>query len=127
MRSRTALLAVVALLLLAVGGGALAWVLFLKGDNVAPLALPSTGAAPSQVAAASSSADADPSAEASLAPASGAAIDAASLPGTWTIATGSEAGYRVASGWRACLRTATRSAGRARSPARRLWRPAAAP
>ena len=99
MRSRTALLAVVALLLLAVGGGALTWVLFLKGDNVAPLALPSSGAAPSQVAAASSSAGADPSTDSSagtsLAPASGATIDAASLPGTWTIATGSEAGYRV--------------------------------
>ena len=95
MRSRTALLAVVALLLLAVGGGAMAWVLFLKGDNVAPLALPSTGAAASQVAAGSGSTGADPSAATSLAPASGAAIDAASIPGTWTIATGSEVGYRV--------------------------------
>jgi polyisoprenoid-binding protein YceI len=93
MRSRTALLAVVIVLLLAVGGGALAWVLFLKGDNVAPLALPSTSPAASQVATGSDpgSASGDPS----LAPASGAAIDAASLPGTWSIATGSEVGYRV--------------------------------
>jgi polyisoprenoid-binding protein YceI len=93
MRSRTALLAVIIVLLLAIGGGAMAWVLFLKGDNVAPLALPSTPAA-SQVAAGSSdagSAGGDPS----LAPASGVAIDAASLPGTWSIATGSEVGYRV--------------------------------
>ena len=95
MRSRTALLAVVALLLLAVGGGAMAWVLFLKGDNVAPLALPSAGAVASQVAAGSGSTGTDPSAGTSLAPASGAALDAAAIPGTWTIAAGSEAGYRV--------------------------------
>jgi polyisoprenoid-binding protein YceI len=41
MRTRHALLlAIVALLV--VGGGATAWALFLRGDNVAPLALPST-------------------------------------------------------------------------------------
>jgi polyisoprenoid-binding protein YceI len=95
MRSRTALLAVVAVLLLAIGGGATAWVLFLKGDNVAPLTLPSTAPAASGVATGSGSVVADPSAGTSLAPASGAAIDAASIPGTWTIAAGSEAGYRV--------------------------------
>jgi polyisoprenoid-binding protein YceI len=94
MRSRTALLAVLIVLLLAVGGGAMAWVLFLKGDHVAPLALPSTPAA-SGVAAGSSDAGSAASSDPSLDPASGAAIDAASLPGTWSIATGSEVGYRV--------------------------------
>ena len=93
MTSRTAGLAVVAVLLLAVGGGALAWVLFLKGDDVAPLALPS--AAPAASAAAGNSPIADPSAGTTLAPASAATIDAAALPGTWSIGPDSVVGYRV--------------------------------
>jgi len=93
MTSRTAGLAVVAVLLLAVGGGALAWVLFLKGDDVAPLALPS--AAPAASAAAGNSPIADPSAGTTLAPASAATIDAAALPGTWSIGAESVVGYRV--------------------------------
>ena len=94
MRSRTAL-ALVVVLLLAVGGGAAAWALFLRGDNIAPLALPS--AVPSSVAGASAAASAaDPSsAGSSLPPASGNAVDAASIPGTWAIGADSVVGYRV--------------------------------
>ncbi|MBA2720736.1 MAG: serine/threonine protein kinase, partial [Chloroflexi bacterium] len=72
MRSRTAILV---LALLVVAGGVAAYLLLLRGDNVAPLALAS--GRPSAVAAASASAlsgSADPSAGApSLAPASGSA------------------------------------------------------
>jgi polyisoprenoid-binding protein YceI len=95
MRSRTALLAGVAVLLLVIGAGALTWVLFLKGDDVAPLTLPSTP--PAAVASAPSGPAAGASAGAgeSLAPASAAPIDAASLPGTWSIAPDSVVGYRV--------------------------------
>jgi polyisoprenoid-binding protein YceI len=102
MRSRPALLAVVVVLLLAVGGGAAAWALFLRGDEVAPLALPSTGPGASSGLAAGSP-DPDPTASgntgassaASLPPASAGSVDAASLPGTWSIAPDSVVGYRV--------------------------------
>jgi polyisoprenoid-binding protein YceI len=95
MRSRTTLVAAVVVLLLAVGGGAAAWALFLRGDEVAPLSLPST--APNAASSDStSSGSADPSgAGTSLPPASGTAIDAASIPGTWTIGADSIVGYRV--------------------------------
>jgi polyisoprenoid-binding protein YceI len=94
MRSRTALVATV-VLLLAVGGGVAAWALFLRGDEVAPLSLPST--APNAAASdGASTGSADPSgAGTSLPPASGAAIDASSIPGTWTIGADSIVGYRV--------------------------------
>jgi polyisoprenoid-binding protein YceI len=95
MRSRTTLVAAVVVLLLAVGGGAAAWALFLRGDEVAPLSLPST--APNAASSDSTSTgSADPSgAGTSLPPASGTAIDAASIPGTWTIGADSIVGYRV--------------------------------
>ncbi len=91
MRSRTALLALVAVLLLAIGGGAVAYTLFLRGDDVAPLALPSSAVA----VASSAAATATSGAETSLAPAASPSIDAASVPGTWTIAPDSVVGYRV--------------------------------
>ncbi len=84
MRSRTALLAVAVVLLLAVGGGAAAWALFLRGDEVAPLALPTAAPAASGTAA-----------EASVLTASTVPIDAASVPGTWSIGANSVVGYRV--------------------------------
>ena len=93
MKSRTALLAVVLLL---VAGGVVAWLVFLRGDNVAPLALPSAN--PSPVAAGSS---APGSAGSSAAIASASAAPAASagaggeLAGTWTIGPESVVGYRV--------------------------------
>jgi polyisoprenoid-binding protein YceI len=102
MRSRTALLSVVAVLLLAIGGAAIAYTLFLKGDDVAPLALPSQepgAAAPTTGDASSdpatSAADPGTSTSESPQPTASASIDAASLPGTWTVAADSVAGYRV--------------------------------
>lgn len=95
MRSRPALLLVV--LVLGLAGGGAAWLLFLRGDNVAPLALPS--AKPSVAAGASAlpvSGSIDPSAATpSLATASGGAVDAAAIAGTWTIGAESVIGYRV--------------------------------
>jgi hypothetical protein len=87
-RNRT-ILALVAIL--AIGaGGYLAYDNVLRGDVVAPFSLPST--APSSLASdepsaasASDPAVSDPAA----APADGA------IAGTWTVTTGSEAGYRV--------------------------------
>jgi polyisoprenoid-binding protein YceI len=84
MRSRTALLAVAVVLLLVVGGGAAAWALFLRGDEVAPLALPTAAPAASGAAAG-----------ASVSAASAVPIDAASVPGTWSIGANSVVGYRV--------------------------------
>jgi polyisoprenoid-binding protein YceI len=84
MRSRTALFAVAVVLLLVVGGGAAAWALFLRGDEVAPLALPTAAPAASGAAAG-----------ASVSAASAVPIDAASVPGTWSIGANSVVGYRV--------------------------------
>ena len=95
MQRRPALLALLIVVLLAVGGGAAAWALFLRGDDVAPLSLPSTAPGASSGTAASSGPVAGGSAAASLPVASGGAIDAKSLPGTWTIAADSVVGYRV--------------------------------
>ena len=94
MSSRTALLGGLAVLLLAVGGAALAWTLFLRGDDVAPLALPTTAPAASAAAGGATTAP-GASAAVSLAPGSAGAVGAASLPGSWTIAQGSVVGYRV--------------------------------
>ena len=87
-RSILALIAVLAV----VAGGYLAYDNLLRGDSVAPLALPST----------------DPDAAATITPSSPASTDAAGtepsattttgdgdVAGTWTVTTGSEAGYRV--------------------------------
>jgi polyisoprenoid-binding protein YceI len=95
MRSRPALLVILVILLLAVGGGAAAWALFLRGDEVAPLALPSVAPAASSGTAGSSGAAAGSSATTSLPPASAVAVDAANMPGSWTIAADSVVGYRV--------------------------------
>jgi polyisoprenoid-binding protein YceI len=98
MQRRPALLALAIVLLLAVGGGAAAWALFLRGDDVAPLALPSTAPTPSSGSAgAKAGVSADPLSSATVSPAAASAGggDAASLPGTWTIAADSVVGYRV--------------------------------
>jgi polyisoprenoid-binding protein YceI len=95
MRSRNALLAAVAVLLLAIGGSAFAYVLFLKGDNVAPLALPGAGTAAASAATGATGSTAGASPGASLAAAASAGIDSSSVPGTWTVAPDSVAGYRV--------------------------------
>jgi polyisoprenoid-binding protein YceI len=96
MRSRTALLA--AVLILAVAGGVGAWLLFLRGDNVAPLALPSTN--PTAVAVASPSSPSTTSSSPSAAgsssrPDASTVTGAGDLAGTWTIGPDSVVGYRV--------------------------------
>jgi polyisoprenoid-binding protein YceI len=86
-RSILALIAIVAI----AAGGYFAYDNVLRGDVVAPLALPS--AVPSDAATAAPSAVAASGAAASTAPSSEAAEGSAA--GTWTVTTGSEAGYRV--------------------------------
>jgi polyisoprenoid-binding protein YceI len=93
MQTRSVLISALVVAILLIGGGTAAYMLFLRGDEVAPLALPSSGPV--------SSSGADPTgtssggAGASLPPASGAAIDPASLPGAWAIGADSVVGYRV--------------------------------
>jgi len=94
MRSRPALILLV-VLLLAVGGGAAAWALFLRGDEVAPLALPSRAPAASSGTAGSSGTATASGATTSLPPASAATVPAAGIPGSWTVAADSVVGYRV--------------------------------
>jgi polyisoprenoid-binding protein YceI len=93
MQSRTLLLSALVVAVLLVGGGTAAYVLFLRGDEVAPLALPSS--APVGSAGSSAAATGSSGAGTSLPPGSGAAIDAATIPGTWTIGADSVVGYRV--------------------------------
>ena len=89
MTRNRSILALIAILAIA-AGGYLAYDNVLRGDVVAPLALPS--AAPSD-AATSPSAAAPSDVAASTAPSSAAADGA--VAGTWTVTTGTEAGYRV--------------------------------
>lgn len=87
MQRRTALLTALAAAILVIGGSVAAYALFLRGDNVAPLALPS--ASPGAVASAAAT-DA-PSAATSAIPATAGG----DLAGTWTIGADSIVGYRV--------------------------------
>ena len=95
-RNRT--LAVVALVvLLGAVGLYVAYDQVLRGDDVAPLALPSTEPAATDAAAAPST---EPGASASAAaasadPGTGTGASDGSVAGTWNVASGSEAGYRV--------------------------------
>jgi polyisoprenoid-binding protein YceI len=91
---RNRLIAIVLVAIVAVGIGAyLAYDNVLRGDDVAPLALPSAGPAATDAAAASVEPEASAPAVASAAP--GGAADG-SVAGTWNVAaSGSEAGYRV--------------------------------
>jgi polyisoprenoid-binding protein YceI len=88
-RSRSLILGLV--VLVAVGVGAyVAYDQVLRGDSTPPLALPSSS--PAAVASA------DPTADASATPATSDAPAASfdgDVAGTWGVATGSEAGYRV--------------------------------
>jgi polyisoprenoid-binding protein YceI len=95
MRTRPVLLTLLAVLLVVVGGGAAAWALFLRGDDVAPLSLPSQAPATSSDPAASTGTAAASGATSSIPQPSAATVDAASLPGTWSIAADSVVGYRV--------------------------------
>ena len=95
MQTRSVLLSALVVAVLLFGGAGAAYFLFLRGDDVAPLALPSAGVAPSTAANDPSGTATGSSAGTSLPPASGSAIDAASIPGTWTIGVDSIVGYRV--------------------------------
>jgi polyisoprenoid-binding protein YceI len=89
MTRNRSILAVLAILAIGVGGY-LAYDNVLRGDDIAPLALPS--AAPTDTARSDPSA-ATATGSAVAAPSGGTADG--SVAGTWTIVTGSEAGYRV--------------------------------
>jgi polyisoprenoid-binding protein YceI len=93
MQTRSVLVSALVVAVLLIGGGTAAYVLFLRGDEVAPLALPSSAPASSVVASAAATGSAG--AGASLPASSGAAIAAATIPGTWSIAADSVVGYRI--------------------------------
>jgi polyisoprenoid-binding protein YceI len=93
--SRSRLLAIVAIAVVAVAvGGFVVYDQVLRGDSIAALSLPS--AAPTTVA---SSVTSTPTADSSAAPVATASTAAGStdgaVAGTWTVAAGSQAGYRV--------------------------------
>jgi polyisoprenoid-binding protein YceI len=95
--SRSRIVAAAVVLIIAVGvGGYVAYDQVLRGDTVAPLALPNASPATAGVASSadptgSSPTGSDPAASAD--PSTSAA--GGSLTGTWTVTTGSQAGYRV--------------------------------
>jgi polyisoprenoid-binding protein YceI len=94
-RNRTIVIAIVAVL--ALGAGAyLAYDNVLRGDAVAPLALPSasagTGTAASEAPASAATASEAPAATSDGGSSTGSDDDVA---GTWTVSDGSAAGYRV--------------------------------
>ena len=93
--TRPRILAAAVVLIAAIGiGGYVAYDQVLRGDSLAPLALPSSAPATSDTGAAS-----DPSAATTASPVSGISADPASgssdIAGTWSATTGSQAGYRV--------------------------------
>ena len=98
--TRTRIAAAAVVLILAIGvGGYVAYDQILRGDTVAPLALPSASAAAAGTAA-GSPAPADPAASTDPAasadpPATESAGGSGDVAGTWTVTTGSQAGYRV--------------------------------
>ncbi len=90
--TRSRIVAAAVVLILAIGvGGYVAYDQILRGDSIAPLALPS-----SSPAAAGAAASTDPAASAGAAASSDpvASFDG-DVAGSWTVATGSQAGYRV--------------------------------
>jgi polyisoprenoid-binding protein YceI len=93
MQTRSILISALVVAVLLIGGGGAAYFLFLRGDEVAPLALPSS--APVASSATDPTTAGSSGGGTSLPPASGATLDAASVPGTWTIGANSIVGYRV--------------------------------
>ncbi len=85
--------------LLVVGGGATAYELFLRGDQVAPLSLSATaspaGASASQPAGGEATASPSAAATSDATPGSTGTATATSLAGRWVVAENSVAGYRV--------------------------------
>ncbi len=95
--TRSRIVAGAVVLIMAVGiGGYVAYDQILRGDSIAPLALPTT--APSAAAAASTDPAASPNSATSADPAAStdpsAGVDG-DVAGTWTVTSGSQAGYRV--------------------------------
>lgn len=91
--SRSRLLPIVLVGTLAVAvGGYLAYDNVLRGDDVAPLALPSASAS---AASATPAASADPAASPSVGSVSAAPVGDGDVAGTWTVVEGTEVGYRV--------------------------------
>ncbi len=91
--TRNRILAVAALVVLLGGVGLyVAYDQVLSGDAIAPLALPSADPAASQVAGASTGTT---GAGSSTGTGAGGASTPAAAVGTWTVTTGSQAGYRV--------------------------------
>jgi polyisoprenoid-binding protein YceI len=86
-RTRLTILAIVALLAIGIGGF-LAYDQVLRGDSVAALTLPAS--TPTAAASASDVADASATPIPSTAP-----MSASGAAGTWTVTSGSQAGYRV--------------------------------
>jgi polyisoprenoid-binding protein YceI len=93
MQTRSILISALVVAVLVIGGGGAAYFLFLRGDNVAPLAL--STAPPTASSGTNGATTASSGAGTSLPPASGSTVDAASVPGTWTIGANSIVGYRV--------------------------------
>ena len=97
-RSRVLIIAGVVIVAAVAIGGFLVYDQVLRGDNVAALTLPSAAPSP---AASTATAATDPSGDPTAAPSTGAAASVAGggstgdVAGTWTVATGSQAGYRV--------------------------------
>jgi hypothetical protein len=119
-RTSSIILGVVAIAAIGVGAY-LAYDNVLRGDDVAPLALPSS--APASEAAVDPTAESSPATVATEEPTTSAAPGGSSdsaLAGTWTVAEGSETGYRVReqlASLPAESDAVTRSAGRATSRA----------
>lgn len=90
-RSRLLPIALVAIVAVAVGGY-LAYDNVLRGDDVAPLALPTASVT---AASATPAASADPAASPSTATAPTAPVGEGDVAGTWTVVEGTEVGYRV--------------------------------
>jgi polyisoprenoid-binding protein YceI len=93
--NRSRILAVAVILIVAIGvGGYVAYDQVLRGDNIAPLALPSPAPTSSGAAAAT-----DPSADPAASPVAETSADPAGgssdIAGTWPVTSGSQAGYRV--------------------------------
>jgi polyisoprenoid-binding protein YceI len=91
--TRSRILAAAVVMILAIGiGGYIAYDQVLRGDSVAPLALPTSAPVSTDAAVASS----DPTASSAAGNgADPAAATAGDISGTWTVTTGSQAGYRV--------------------------------
>lgn len=93
--TRPRLLAAAVVLIAAIGvGGYVAYDQVLRGDSIAPLALPSSAPATS-----GTDAGTNPSTGTAASPVSGTSADPVSgssdIAGTWSATTGSQAGYRV--------------------------------